>query len=121
MKKLIILITLLISTSAFANDLRAPDYQSVKSVDHNAEQITRAAGDIPQKLYCKFMWTTILFEGEIRLETKDKKYRLSFNHMRSPDSGVLLADLPQMQEPCGKAMAKYEEDLYNKINNWSDF
>ena len=107
--------------TAISNIAKASDYSNIRSVDHNAEQIKTAAGDIPQIIYCKFWGTNIVFAGDIRLETKDNKYRLSFNEMRNVESGVLLADLPQTQKSCSKAMIKFDEKLYNKINNWKDF
>ena len=100
---------------------KASDYAKVRSVEHNAEQIKTAAGDVSQTIYCSFWGTNIVFAGDIRLETKDNKYRLSFNEMRNVESGVLLVDLPQTQKSCNKAMIKYEEELYTKISKWEDF
>ena len=124
--KYIIAITF-IALVVFSNTAKASNYsngyyESVRTVAHNSQQIKIAAGDIDQYIVCKFWGTSMKYKGHIKLETKDNKYRLSFNEMRNT-YGVLLSDLPQKvaHKSCKKAMIEFDEKLYNKINNWKDF
>ena len=115
MKQLIILFTLITGLA------QAQDFQQVYTVDHTADNIRTAAGTIDQFIYCTKWGVAMQFEGDVTLEAKDGRYRLTFDRMYSADSGVLLSDLPQSQKSCQKAMAAYGEDLHHKIAQWEDF
>ena len=118
MKKIILTAAAFIAISTTA---QANDFQKVYTVDHKANDIVTAAGNIDQTIYCSWWGATLKFQGEVGVEAKDGKYRLTFDKMRSLDSGVLLADLPQSQKSCNKAMEAYGDDLHKKISKWSDF
>ena len=105
-----------------ATSIQASDFQKVYQVNHSAADIKTASGNIDDTIiYCRMWGTNVPFKGDIILEAKEGKYRLTFDKMRSIESGVLLAELPQTQKSCGKAMNEYAEELYAKISNWSDF
>ena len=106
---------------AMASDT-AFDYQKVYKVDQSAENIRTAAGQLVQNVYCKFWGVTLPFHGDINLEAKDGRYRISFIEMTSSDTGSLLSNLPDgTKESCNEAMVKYSDKVYKKISNWSDF
>ena len=110
-----------IALALIATTAQAADFQEVYQVKHSASSIMTAAGQLDQNIYCRFWGTTMKFQGNVSLEAKDGKYRLTFDKMRSLDSGVLLSDLPQTQKSCNKSMNKYANDLHAKISNWNDF
>ena len=110
--------------SATALTAQAGDFQQVYEVPgKTAAQITQAANIKAPKAHitCYSWGVSLPFVADIIVEAKDGRYRLTFDNMRSLDSGASLASLPQTQESCGKAMAQYGNELNKKIANWSDF
>jgi hypothetical protein len=118
MRKILLTIA---ATIALSTTAQAADFQKIYMIDYKASNIVTAAGNVDQNIYCSNWGVTLKFQGEVKIEAKDGKYRLTFDKMRSIDSGVLLADLPQTQKSCNKAMEAYGEDLHKKISKWSDF
>ena len=114
---------LLILTLITVSSVQAADFQKVYETNLKADQIKQAANITRDRavITCSQWGVSLQFVGEIVVEPKDNKYRLTFDNMRSVDSGVLLSDLPQTQDSCNKAMNAYGDKLYTKISNWSDF
>ena len=120
MKQLIIVLSL-VTASITAH---AANFQQVYEVPGKtqAQIITAANIKTPKvQIICSSWGVSLPFVADIILEAKDDRYRLTFDNMRSLDSGASLSSLPQTQESCGKAMAKYGDELQRKIANWKDF
>jgi hypothetical protein len=119
MKRLIVASILTLSTFT----VQAADFQKVYEVPLSADAIKKAANITRDRaiITCTFWGVGNDFVGEVILEAKDGRYRLSFDNMKSMDSGAYLASLPQTQESCTKAMNAYGDKLYTKISNWTDF
>jgi hypothetical protein len=102
---------------------QAADFQKVYEVPLAENAIKKAANITRDRavITCTFWGVGNNFVGEVILEAKDGRYRLTFDNMTSVDSGALLSSLPQTQESCNKAMNAYGDKLYTKISNWSDF
>jgi hypothetical protein len=62
----------------------------------------------------------INFIGNVQLEPKDNKYRLTFKNFKA-DTGYQLAELPQNKESCDKAMNLLATDMHQTVLKWSDF
>lgn len=103
---------------------QAQDFQQVyEASGKTAEQIIKAANINKPKMdvICRMWGNSLVFNGDVILEAKDGRYRLTFENMRSLDSGASLSSLPQTQASCKTAMAAYGDNLNKKITNWKDF
>ena len=103
---------------------QAQDFQQVyEASGKTAEQITKAANINKPKIdiVCRMWGNSLVFNGDVVLEAKDGRYRLTFENMRSLDSGASLTSLPQTQNSCKAAMTTYGDNLNKKINTWKDF
>lgn len=120
MKKIILAAAL----AATAITAQAQDFQQVyEAPGKTADQILKAANINKPKtdIICRMWGNSLVFNGDLIIEAKDGRYRLTFENMRSLDSGASLASLPQTQSSCKSAMTAYGENLSKKINNWKDF
>jgi hypothetical protein len=119
MKRLIVASILILP----AFTVQAADFQKVYEVPLSADAIKKAANITRDRavITCSFWGVGNDLVGEVVLEAKDGRYRLTFDNMKSVDSGMLLANLPQLTEPCNKAMNAYGDKLYTKVSNWTDF
>ena len=151
MKKLIILITLLISTSAFANE-----YQTVRNVEGKSAtdimKVWKMSGTTanfkfmqPSDNTLKFRALTLCgktwgvrleMESDVLLEVKDNKYRITIEETRFVDNpGFGMADhkkgatfLGVTQKKNSKTYVKCMEGIHNfldaqdkKIKEYEDF
>ena len=118
-----LLTALILSVTAIT--AQAADFQQVYQVPgKTAEQINKAANikaNTKVQITCSKWGVSLPFSADIIIESKDDRYRLTFDNMRSLDSGVLLSGLPQSQESCKTAMTEYGNKLNAKISSWSDF
>jgi hypothetical protein len=120
MKQLITAVVL--ATAAIT--AQAQDFQQVyEAPGKTAEQIVKAANINKPKMdiVCRSWGVSLVFNGDVIIEAKDGRYRLTFENMRSIDSGASLASLPQTQTSCKAAMTTYGDNLNKKINSWKDF
>jgi opacity protein-like surface antigen len=136
MKQLITAVALALA----AITAQAADYQEVREFNGNAQQIIAAAnkamgavktknisGDVltvQTKVDCmsglSFLPVAIPFYGDIIIEAKDGRYRITFDNMKA-ESGYTLAQLPQNKESCEKSFKEFSQQINKKMTSFTDF
>lgn len=120
---------------------QAANYQEVFQYNGNPQQIISAAnkafgavktksvlGDtltVQTKVDCLtgFDWLPVAVPmyGDIIIEAKDGKYRITFDAMKA-DSGYKLETLAQStKDSCEKSFKEFSQEINKKMNSFSDF
>ena len=130
------LITALI-LSVTAITAQAADYQEVFEYKGSAQQIISAAnkafgavktksvsGDtltVQTKVDCDKGWLgKVTVFGDIIVEAKDGRYRITFDNMKA-ETGYTLSQLPQNKEACEKSFKQFSQQINKKIGSFTDF
>ena len=130
------LITALI-LSVTAITAQAADYQEVFEYKGSASQIISAAnkafgavktknvnGDtltVQTKVDCDKGWLgKVTVFGDIIVEAKDGRYRITFDSMKA-ETGYTLAQLPQNKEACEKSFKEFSQQINKKMGSFTDF
>jgi hypothetical protein len=130
------LITALI-LSVTAITAQAADYQEVFEYKGSASQIIAAAnkafgavktksvsGDtltVQTAVDCDKGWLgKVTVYGDIIVEAKDGRYRITFDNMKA-DTGYTLAQLPQNKEACTNSFKQFSQQINKKMGSFTDF
>jgi hypothetical protein len=132
------LITALI-LAATAITAQAADYQEVFEYKGSASQIIAAAnkafgavktknvtGDtltVQTKVDCLVGWpfkVAMPVYGDIIVEAKDGRYRITFDNMKA-DTGFRLTQLPQLKAGCDESFKEFSQQINKKMGSFTDF
>jgi len=133
------LLTALIFT-ATAITAQAADYQQVVEYKGTAPQIISAAnkafgavktknvaGDtltVQAKVDClggfSFLPVAIPVYGDIIIEAKDDRYRITFDNMKA-ESGYKLTELQDLNSDCQKSFKEFSTQINEKMASYTDF
>ena len=125
---------ILVATAATA---QAADYQQVFEYKGTTPQIISAAnkafgavktknvsGDtltVQTAVDCDKGWLgKVTVYGDIIVEAKDGRYRITFDNMKA-ETGYTLAQLPQNKEACEKSFNQFSEQINKKMGSFTDF
>jgi hypothetical protein len=125
--------------SATAITAQAADYQEVFEYKGTAQQIITSAnkafgavktknvnGDtltVQTKVDCLVGWpfkVAMPVYGDIIVEAKDGRYRITFDTMKA-ESGVALSKLPQMKAGCDESFKEFSQQINKKMTSFTDF
>ena len=130
------LITALVLATA-AITAQAADYQEVFEYKGTAPQIISAAnkafgavktknvsGDtltVQTAVDCDKGWLgKVTVYGDIIVEAKDGRYRITFDNMKA-ETGYTLAQLPQNKAACEKSFKEFSQQINKKMGSFTDF
>jgi hypothetical protein len=130
------LITALI-LSVTAITAQAADYQEVFEYKGSASQIIASANKafgavttknstsdtltVQTKVDCDKGWMgKVTVYGDIIVEAKDGRYRITFDNMKA-DTGYTLVQLPQNKEACEKSFKQFSAQINKKMASFTNF
>ena len=116
---------------------QAADYQSVVQYQGSSQQIITAAnkamgavktkavvGDtltVQTSVDCDKGWLgKVTMYGDIIIEAKDNRYRITFDNMKA-ESGYKLEQLPQNKEACEASFQEFTAQINKKMASFTDF
>jgi hypothetical protein len=72
--------------------------------------------DTPYPVKCVWMATNQFYDGDVILQAKDGKYRVTISNLRDADTGNDFTKAPQsLQSKCQEQMAKWADDKYEQV------
>ncbi len=123
-----------------AMSAKSADYQEVVQYQGSAQQIINAAnkafgavktknvtGDtltVQTKVDClggfSFLPVAIPVYGDIIIEAKDNRYRITFDNIKA-ESGYKLTALPDLNSDCQKSFKEFSAHINEKMVSFTDF